>query len=119
MKSGKCGNTFLISNGFNANTNLNLRRTLKLSKLEKGKSGPLPAVQTTNQTTAHHETICISVVRSVFQTFATGTYSQATDLNLLTCGNQGGEVLKEIENQSEFYFLFNQKLCGRQPDSPD
>ena len=44
------------------------------------------------------------------QVFATGSYAQDTDLTLNLGETNVGEVLSEIENQSEFYFLFNQKL---------
>ncbi|MFO7933845.1 MAG: TonB-dependent receptor [Bacteroidales bacterium] len=47
---------------------------------------------------------------TVLQVFARGTYSQTTDLTLNLGETTVGSVLQEIENQSEFYFLFNQKL---------
>ncbi|WP_299581079.1 TonB-dependent receptor [uncultured Sunxiuqinia sp.] len=46
----------------------------------------------------------------VSQVFATDLYSQQTKLNLLMSDTRVGNVLDEIENQSEFYFLFNQSL---------
>ena len=42
------------------------------------------------------------------QVFATGSYAQSTDLTLNLGETNVGEVLLEIESQSEFYFLFNQ-----------
>jgi len=47
---------------------------------------------------------------TVLQVFARGTYSQNTKLTLNLGETTVEQVLKEIENQSEFYFLFNQKL---------
>lgn len=47
---------------------------------------------------------------TAFQVFARGTYSQVTSLNLELGETTVENVLKEIEAQSEFYFLFNQKL---------
>jgi len=47
---------------------------------------------------------------ATFQVFASGVYSQATELTLNLGESSVGQVLSEIENQSEFYFLFNQKL---------
>ncbi len=44
------------------------------------------------------------------QIFATDLYSQQTKLNLSLSNTRLGNVLDEIENQSEFYFLFNQNL---------
>ena len=44
------------------------------------------------------------------QIFATDLYSQQTKLNLSLSNTRVGNVLDEIENQSEFYFLFNQNL---------
>ncbi|MGQ7871325.1 TonB-dependent receptor [Sunxiuqinia sp. sy24] len=46
----------------------------------------------------------------VTQIFATDLYSQQTKLNLSMSNTRVGNVLDEIENQSEFYFLFNQSL---------
>lgn len=43
------------------------------------------------------------------QMFATDLYSQQTKLNLSMSNTRLGNVLDEIENQSEFYFLFNQQ----------
>ncbi|SHF20754.1 TonB-linked outer membrane protein, SusC/RagA family [Mariniphaga anaerophila] len=42
--------------------------------------------------------------------WATSGYSQSTKLTLKMNGSKVIDVLNEIENQSEFYFLFNQKL---------
>ena len=47
---------------------------------------------------------------TAFQLFAKDVYTQYTELTLNFGETTVGEVLKEIENQSEFYFLFNQKL---------
>ena len=46
----------------------------------------------------------------VFQMYATGTYSQTTRLSLKLNSATVKEVLAEIENQSEFYFLYNSEL---------
>ncbi|WP_158867889.1 TonB-dependent receptor [Maribellus comscasis] len=50
--------------------------------------------------------ICFSVLSA----FATETYSQKTKLTLDLKNSSIKEVLKEIENSSEFYFLYNNKL---------
>ncbi len=47
---------------------------------------------------------------SVFQVFATENYAQNTKLNMNLGETTVAQVLDEIEQQSEFYFLFNQKL---------
>jgi len=47
---------------------------------------------------------------TVLHLFATGTYSQNTNLTFNLEETTVKQVLREIENQSEFYFLFNQKL---------
>ena len=47
---------------------------------------------------------------SVFQVFATENYAQNTKLNLDLGETTVAQVLENIEQQSEFYFLFNQKL---------
>ena len=47
--------------------------------------------------------VCLS------QIFATNLYSQQTKLNLSMFNSRLGNVLDEIENQSEYYFLFNQQ----------
>jgi TonB-linked SusC/RagA family outer membrane protein len=47
---------------------------------------------------------------SVFQIYAAGSYSQNTRLDLDMGETTVAQVLQEIEKQSEFYFLFNQKL---------
>ena len=44
------------------------------------------------------------------QILANDLYSQQTKLNLNMSNASVGNVLDEIENQSEFYFLFNQNL---------
>lgn len=46
----------------------------------------------------------------VAQTFATVTYSQQTRLTLKMQGAKVIDVLGKIEDESRFYFLFNQKL---------
>ncbi len=46
----------------------------------------------------------------VAQTYATATYSQQTRLTLKMQGAKVIDVLSKIENESEFFFLFNQKL---------
>jgi TonB-linked SusC/RagA family outer membrane protein len=46
----------------------------------------------------------------VAQTFATNSYSQQTRLTFKLQGAKIIDVLNKIENESEFYFLFNQKL---------
>ena len=52
----------------------------------------------------------IIVFISAFQVFATGSYSQTTLLSLNLKDATIKEVLTEIENQSEFYFLYNSEL---------
>jgi TonB-dependent starch-binding outer membrane protein SusC len=47
---------------------------------------------------------------SAFQVLATGSYSQTAQLNLNLKNATIKEVLTEIENQSEFYFLYNSEL---------
>ena len=47
---------------------------------------------------------------TVLQVFARVTYSQITDLQLNPGETTVESVLQEIESQSEFYFLFNQKM---------
>lgn len=47
---------------------------------------------------------------ATFQVFASNVYSQKTELTLNLGQTSVAEVLSEIESQSEFYFLFNQKL---------
>jgi iron complex outermembrane receptor protein len=47
---------------------------------------------------------------SAFQLLASGSYSQTTQLNLKLEGATVKEVLLEIEDQSEFYFLYNSEL---------
>ena len=46
----------------------------------------------------------------VAQTFATATYSQQTRLTLKMQSAKVIDVLSKIEDESEFFFLFNQKL---------
>ncbi len=47
---------------------------------------------------------------SAFQVIASGSYSQTTQLSIKLTGATVKEVLTEIENQSEFYFLYNSEL---------
>ncbi len=49
---------------------------------------------------------------STFQVFATGSYSQTTKLNLEMKGATIKEVLSKIEDESEFYFLYNSELVN-------
>lgn len=50
------------------------------------------------------------VLASVSNIFATPTYSQVAKLNISMGNARLEQVMDEIEKQSEFYFLFNQKL---------
>ncbi|HSM48529.1 MAG TPA: carboxypeptidase-like regulatory domain-containing protein, partial [Draconibacterium sp.] len=50
------------------------------------------------------------ILISAFQVFATGSYSQTAQLSLKLKDATIKEVLTEIENQSEFYFLYNSEL---------
>ncbi len=52
----------------------------------------------------------IILLISAFQVLATGGYSQTTQLSLKLKDATIKEVLTEIENQSEFYFLYNSEL---------
>jgi TonB-linked SusC/RagA family outer membrane protein len=52
----------------------------------------------------------ILLLIATLQVLARDVYSQYAKLNLDLGETTVGQVLKEIENQSEFYFLFNQKL---------
>jgi len=52
----------------------------------------------------------ILLLLATWQLFASSVYSQETEFTLELGETSVGEVLDEIENQSEFYFLFNQKL---------
>ena len=47
---------------------------------------------------------------TILQAFASGSYSQATELSLDLRDATVEQVLLEIENRSEFYFLFNDQL---------
>lgn len=62
--------------------------------------------------------ILIIMLISTLQTIATTTYSQVTKLNLEVEGATVKEVLSIIEEESEFYFLYNSKLVdvSRQVD---
>ncbi len=46
----------------------------------------------------------------IAQTFATVTYSQETRLTFKMQGAKVIDILNKIENESQFYFLFNQKM---------
>ena len=50
------------------------------------------------------------VLTAVFQSFAYQSYSQKTKLSLDLSGARLVDVLDEIENKTEFFFLFNEKL---------
>lgn len=50
------------------------------------------------------------LLASILQTFANDAYSQKTRLSLDFPGTKLVDVLDEIENKTEFYFLFNEKL---------
>lgn len=52
----------------------------------------------------------ILLVVGIGQIFAADSYSQTTRLNLDLRQAEVGEVLKNIESQSEFFFLYNDKL---------
>lgn len=52
----------------------------------------------------------IILLISTFQVLATGSYSQTTQLSMRMKGATVKEVLLEIEDQSEFYFLYNNEL---------
>lgn len=47
---------------------------------------------------------------SILQTLANDTYSQVTKLSLDISTTKLVDALNEIEEESEFYFLFNEKL---------
>jgi outer membrane receptor protein involved in Fe transport len=52
------------------------------------------------------------ILITVFQAYANDTYSQNTKLTLNLNNVTVANVLEEIENKSEFYFLFNSKLIN-------
>ena len=54
-------------------------------------------------------TLFLSII-AVFQLYATETYSQLTKLTLKLEDVKISDALKEIENQSEFFFLYSPKL---------
>lgn len=56
------------------------------------------------------EMIVILLFCGIMTTSASGSYSQNTKLSLDLKNSTIDQVLKEIENQSEFYFLLNQEL---------
>ena len=49
-------------------------------------------------------------ILTVFQLFATESYSQLTKLTLKLEDVKISDALKEIENESEFFFLYSPKL---------
>ena len=51
-----------------------------------------------------------AVLLAVVQSFAVGSYAQATKLNLTMSNTTVRQVLSEIEDVSEFYFLYNSKI---------
>lgn len=50
------------------------------------------------------------LIASILQTFASNTYSQTTRLSLDFKNTKLVDVMDQIEDQTEFYFLFNEKL---------
>ncbi|NOR74990.1 MAG: SusC/RagA family TonB-linked outer membrane protein [Draconibacterium sp.] len=52
------------------------------------------------------------LLASVLQIFANGAYSQKTTLSLDFSNTKLVDVMDEIEEQTEFYFLFNEKLIN-------
>lgn len=54
------------------------------------------------------------LLTGIFQTFAIATYSQKTKLSLEMSNVRLIEVLDEVENLTEFYFLYNEKLVDTQ-----
>lgn len=54
--------------------------------------------------------ISLIILISVFQTFATNSYSQSNRLSLTLSNSTIKEVLTEIEKKSEFYFFYNSEL---------
>ncbi len=54
------------------------------------------------------------LLAAVLQTFANGAYSQKTRLSLDFSNTKLVDILDEIENRSEFYFLYNEKLVDTQ-----
>ena len=50
------------------------------------------------------------LLASILQTWANDSYSQKTRLSLDVTNQKLVDVLDEIENQTEFFFLFNEKL---------
>ncbi len=51
-----------------------------------------------------------AVLLAVVQSFAVGSYAQETKLNLTMSNTTVRQVLSEIEDMSEFYFLYNSKI---------
>ena len=54
--------------------------------------------------------IVFLILASILQTFANDAYSQKTKLSFDFQGTKLVDLLDEIENKTEFYFLFNEKL---------
>ena len=52
------------------------------------------------------------LLASILQTFANDTYSQKTKLSLDVVNQKLVDVLDEIENKTEFFFLYNEKLIN-------
>ena len=50
---------------------------------------------------------------SMFSAFATETYSQSTKLSLSLNDVTIGDVLRNIEDQSEFRFFYTEKLTSK------
>lgn len=50
------------------------------------------------------------LLASIFQTFASDAYSQKIRISIEATNQKLVKVLDEIENRSEFYFLYNEKL---------
>jgi len=58
----------------------------------------------------------VLVFITVFQAYADDTYSQNTKLSLNLNNVTVARVLEEIQNNSEFYLLFNAKLIDVERD---
>lgn len=54
--------------------------------------------------------IVFILLASILQTWANDTYSQKTRLSLNVIGEKLVDVIDDIENQSEYFFLYNEKL---------
>ena len=69
-------------------------------------------VQCFSKKIAIMKNMVLLIFLTAFHTYATGVYSQSTKLTLDFVDTPLVKVLDEIENQSEFYFLFNHKLIN-------